>query len=159
MARNWKSWLHPRDSRGRFRSKTKVSFRLGTRSATATVGRSFPIIPGKVGIHLGVLARLESYSERRGYLARLTDKALAGIARRAPEKQRDLVLDVLKRRKATVGGVQIHQIGGQRRASSIKISNSVAPAKKAMKGVRAPNRKPRVRSAARQAARGKRIAS
>lgn len=155
----WNPALHPRDRNGRFRSKTKVSFRLGTRSATVTVGRSIPIIPGKIGIHLGVLARLESYSERRGYLAKLTDRALGQIARRVPEKQRDLVLDVLKRRKAQVGGVQIHQIGGQRRASSIKISNSVAPAKKSIQGVRAPNRKPRVRSAARQAAQGRRLAS
>jgi hypothetical protein len=158
MAR-WNPALHPRDSNGRFRSKTKVSFRLGIRSATVTVGRSFPIIPGKVGVHLGVLARLESYSERRGYLARLTDNALAQIAKRVPEKQRDLVLDVLKRRKAQVGGVQIHRIGGQRRANSVKISNSVAPARKATAGVRAPRRQPRTRAAARAATRGKKIAA
>lgn len=158
MAR-WNPSLHPRDSNGRFKSKTKVSFRLGTRSATLTVGRSFPIIPGKVGIHLGVLARLESLSERRGYLARLTDNALAQIAKRVPQKQRELVLDVLKRRKAQVGGVQIHRIGGQRRASSVKISNAVAPARKATAGVRAPRRQPRTRSAARQATRGKKIAA
>jgi hypothetical protein len=157
MAR-WIESLHPRDRNGRFRSKTRASFRLGTRSATLTVGRSFPIIPGKVGIHLGVLARLESLSSKRGYLARLTDNALAQIARRVPERQRDIVLDVLKRRKATVGGVQIHQIGGQRRASSIKISNSIAPARRATAGTRAPRRKPRTRSAERNATRGKRIA-
>lgn len=155
----WLEALHPRDKNGRFKSKTKVSFRLGTRSATLTAGRSFPIIPGKVGIHLGVLARLESLSEKRGYLAKLTDKALEQVARRVPEKQRQTVLDVLKRRKATVGGVQIHQIGGQRRASSIKVSNSIAGPRRATAGTRATrNRKPRTRSVARQAAQGRRIA-
>jgi hypothetical protein len=146
MARRWLEALHPRDNKGRFRSKGKVSFRLGLRSATVTYGRTIPIVPGKVGLHLGVLARLESTSAKRGYLARLTDKALGQIAKRVPEKQRGMVLDVLKRRKATVGGVQIHQIGGQRRARSVRISNAIAPQKRATSGVRAPNRKPRTRS-------------
>jgi hypothetical protein len=147
MARRWLEALHPRDRNGRFRSKTKVSFRLGTRSATFTVGRSIPIIPGKVGLHLGVLARIESLSEKRGYLAKLSDMALAKIAKIAPQKQRAVVLDVLKRRKATVGGVQIHQIGGQRRARSVKLSNaSMKPGKSVTSGTRAPNRKPRTRS-------------
>ena len=157
MAR-WIEALHPRDGNGRFKSKTKVSFRLGARSATFTVGRSIPIIPGKVGIHLGVLARLENLSEQRGYLAKLTDRALGQLAKRLPENRRQTVLDVLKRRKAQVGGVQIHQIGGQRRARSVRISNAIAPARRATQGVRAPNRKARTRSAARAATRGKRIA-
>lgn len=159
MAVRWIEALHPRDRNGRFRRKGKVSFRLGTRSASITYGRTIPIIPGKVGLHLGVLARLESLSEKRGYLARLTDKALGKIATKVPEKQRALVLDVLKRRKATVGGVQIHQIGGQRRARSVKISSVQNSARRATAGVRAPNRKPRTRSLARSSARGKRIAA
>lgn len=160
MMGRWIEALHPRDRNGRFKGKTKASFRLGTRSATLTVGRSFPIIPGKVGIHLGVLARLESLSEQRGYLARLTDKALGQIAQRLPENKRQTVLDVLKRRKAQIGGVQIHQIGGQRRAASIKVSNSISPARRSTAGTRTSrNRKPRTRSLARQASQGKRIAS
>jgi|GEM_PF-4765677 len=159
MAGRWVEALHPRDSRGRFRRKGKVSFRLGTRSASVSYGRTIAIIPGKVGLHLGVLARIESLSERRGYLARLTDRMLGQLAKRVPEKQRSTVLDVLKRRKAQVGGVQIHQIGGQRRAASLKISKAIAPAKRAQAGVRAPNRKPRTRSLARNSARGKRIAA
>jgi hypothetical protein len=146
MAGRWLEALHPRDKNGRFRSKGKVSFRLGLRSATVTYGRTIPVIPGKVGLHLGVLARLESTSAKKGYLSRLTDKALGQIAKRVPEKQSKVVLDVLKRRKATVGGVQIHQIGGQRRASSIKVSSAIRQPKAATRGVRAPNRKPRTRS-------------
>lgn len=143
--------LHPRDNHGRFRRKGKFSVRLGTRSVTATYGRTIPIIPGKVGLHLGVLARLESLSERRGYLAKLTDKALGQIIRFGPKSQRGVIEDVLKRRKATVGGVQIHQIGGQRRARSIRLSSaSMKPGKAVTSGVRAPNRKPRVRSIAKQ---------
>jgi hypothetical protein len=158
MAR-WISALHPRDSNGRFRRKGRLSFRVGVRSASVSYGRTIPIIPGKVGLHLGVLARLENISERRGYLSRLTDKALLGIANKAPEKQRSLVLDILKRRKATVGGVQIHQIGGQRRARSVKISGVQNSARRATSGVRAPNRKPRTRSLAKNSAQGKRIAA
>lgn len=139
--------LHPRDSHGRFRRKGKLSFRVGLRSVTATYGKTFPIIPGKVGLHLGVLARLENISEKRGYLAKLSDSALAKIGKKLPPKQRALVEDLVKRRKATVGGVQLHQIGGQRRARSVRISKVVAaPAKRVTAGVRAPNRKPRTRS-------------
>lgn len=152
----WLEALHPRDKNGRFRRKGKVSFRLGLRSATVTYGRTIPIVPGKVGLHLGVLARLESTSAKKGYLSRLTDKALAQVAKRAPDKHREAVLDVLKRRKATVGGVQIHQIGGQRRASSVRISSALRTPKNATTGVRAPNRKPRTRSL-QKTTRGRRI--
>jgi hypothetical protein len=152
----WLEALHPRDKNGRFRRKGKVSFRLGTRSATVTYGRTIPIVPGKVGLHLGVLARLESTSAKKGYLSRLTDKALAQVAKRAPERQSQVILDVLKRRKATVGGVQIHQIGGQRRARSVKISSAIREPRGATSGVRAPNRKPRTRSL-QKTTRGKKI--
>lgn len=139
--------LHPRDSHGRFRRKGKLSFRVGLRSVTATYGKTFPIVPGKVGLHLGVLARLENISEKRGYLARLSDQALAKIGKKLPAKQREVVEGIVKRRQATVGGVQLHRIGGQRRASSVRISKAVAaPARRTTSGVRAPRRKPRTRS-------------
>ena len=149
--------LHPRDGHGRFRRKGKLSFRVGLRSVTATYGKTFPIVPGKVGLHLGVLARLENISQKRGFLAKLSDQALAKIGKRLPEKQGQIVTDILKRRQATVGGVQLHRIGGQRRASSIRLSKAVAaPARRVTAGSRAPNRKPRTRSIG-KATRGKKI--
>lgn len=155
------SALHPRDRLGRFatRGKAQVSFRVSTRSATATVGRSFTIIPGKVGIHLGVLARIDNLSEKRGYLAKLTDKGLARLSKYAPARHREAIIEVLRKRKVDVGGVRLHQIGGQRRAGSVKISNSIKGPRKATSGVRAPRRKARRTRTPRAATRGKRIAA
>lgn len=153
----WNPLDHPRDDRGRFRKKTKVSLRVGTRSATVTVGRTFPIIPGKVGLHLGVLARVENISQKQGYLSKLSDKVLNKLSRFIPEENRELVQGILKSRRARVGGIEIGQIGGSRRASSIRLTNSVKQSKSATSGTRAPRRKPRTRSAARAATQGKRV--
>lgn len=124
----------PRDRRGRFAKKggaqtaltggsakkgfkvpgtSKVTVRASLSSATITYGRTLPLIPGKVNIHLGVLARVEKASSGPNFLEKKVDRLIENVATRLPQgKVGDAVKDVLRGKKTDVAGVEI---GGRRR--------------------------------------------
>lgn len=76
---------HPRGSDGKFRRKASVGVRVSTRSATVTVGKRYPIIPGKVNVYGGVLLRVERANAGNGIVDRLVDNAQSKLVSALPE--------------------------------------------------------------------------
>ena len=160
--------LHPRDSRGRFRKKgmaaltsgsssrkegfklpgtSKVTVRASLSSATVTYGRTLPLIPGKVNIHLGVLARVEKASGGPNFLERRVDSALNKIAQRLPKnKAGEAIGDVLRGKKADIGGITVGG-NGRRRVNPTIRAQTKNKRKTAGRKVRKPRqpRQPRQR--------------
>lgn len=158
---------HPRDRRGRFAKKgaltaiagssaksegfklpgtAKVTVRASLSSATVTYGRTLPLIPGRVNVHLGVLARVEKAGGGPNFLEKRADRLIEAVASRLPKNQAgSAVADVLRGKKTEVAGVNI---GGNRRRINPTI-RATSKSKKATAGrkVRKPRqpRQPRQR--------------
>lgn len=126
---------HPRDRRGRFAKKgagltaiagssaksegfklpgtAKVTVRASLSSATVTYGRTLPLIPGKLNVHLGVLARVEKAGGGPNFLEKRADRLIDAVASRLPKNQAGrAVADVLRGKKTDVAGVSV---GGRKR--------------------------------------------
>lgn len=164
MGSRWIPNKHPRDSHGRFASKGggssapsplgagikvpgvgSVNARVSLRSATIQYGRSVPLIPGKATLYLGVLARVEKSGSNRSFLERRRDAAVEKLASKIPQGRAGQVAkDLLRNRKATIGGVSIGSTGGKRRTSSVRLGKAKAAG--AGRKVRKP-RQPRRRRA------------
>lgn len=161
--------LHPRDRRGRFTKKgsiaaltsgssaksegfklpgtAKVTVRASLSSATVTYGRTLPLIPGKVNIHLGVLARVEKASGGPNFLEKRVDSALTKLASRLPKnKAGEAIGDVLRGKKADLGGITVGG-GGRRRVNPTIRAATKSKKKTAGRKVRKPRtpRQPRQR--------------
>jgi hypothetical protein len=159
---------HPRDRRGRFARKgsgltaiagssaksegfklpgtAKVTVRASLSSATVTYGRTLPLIPGRVNVHLGVLARVEKAGGGPNFLEKRADRLIDAVASRLPQnKAGSAVADVLRGKKTEVAGVAI---GGNRRRINPTL-RATSKSKKATAGrkVRKPRqpRQPRQR--------------
>lgn len=137
---------HPRDSKGRWRRKGsagsspksigsgspatnpkgiklpgtgKVTFRAGLSSATVMYGRTVPLIPGKVNVHVGVLARVEKAGSGPNFIEKRVDSIIDRVASRLPQKAGD----VLKGKKTDIGGVTVGA-GKRRRVNpQIRVTN------------------------------------
>ncbi len=161
---------HPRDSKGRWRSKGsaggssggtpgteleiagqrgaklpgtgRVTIRAGLSSVTVGYGRTVPIIPGKVRLHVGVFGRLEKDSSGPNFLEKKFDKALDKIATKLPKNQiGDAVGDVLKGKKTDIGGVTIGT-GKRRRVNpQIKVTNKKTTAGRKVRKPRQPRQR------------------
>lgn len=151
---------HPRDRRGRFTSKgrgvlalagspsdrkgfklpgtAKVTVRASLSSATVTYGRTLPLIPGRVNVHLGVLARVEKAGGGPNFLEKRADRLIEAVATRLPQnKAGQAVADVIRGKKTEVAGVAI---GGNRR----RINPTIRAASKSKKSTAGRKvRKPR----------------
>lgn len=161
--------LHPRDRKGRFAKKggltaltsgssarsqgfklpgtAKVSVRASLSSATVTYGRTLPLIPGKLNVHLGVLARIEKASGGPNFLEKRVDSALGKIASRLPKNKAGEALgDVLRGKKADIGGVTVGG-GGRRRVNPTIRATTKSKRATAGRKVRKPRtpRQPRQR--------------
>lgn len=76
---------HPRNRDGKFRPKASVGLRVSTRSATATIGKRFPLIPGKINVYGGVLLRVERANAGNSVVDRLVDNAQSKLVNALPE--------------------------------------------------------------------------
>lgn len=152
---------HPRDSRGRWRSKGssalkeigggesapkrgiklpgtgRVTVRAGLSSATIMYGRTVPLIPGKVNVHVGVLGRIEKAGSGPNFLEKRVDNLIEKVAQRLPEK----VGDVVRGKKTDVGGVTIGT-GKRRRVNpQIRVSNKKKTAGRKVRQPRQPRQR------------------
>lgn len=158
---------HPRDNKGRWRSKGggvssalkeigggstagrrgiklpgtgRVTVRAGLSSATIMYGRTVPLIPGKINVHVGVLGRIEKASSGPNFLEKRVDSVIDRIAKKLPEKAGD----VLRGKKTDIGGVTIGT-GKRRRVNpQIKVTNKKKAAGRKVRKPRQP-RRPRQR--------------
>lgn len=136
--------LHPRDSKGRWTSKGKLTGRVSLRSATLQYGRTFPLIPGKVNIYVGALARVEKAGDKQTFLEK---KAAAGIEKligKIPQnKVGKFASGLLRDKQAQVGGLSVARQGARRRGPQLKVSSAkAATAGRRVRQPRAP-RQPR----------------
>jgi hypothetical protein len=123
----------------------RVTLRAGLSSVTVGYGRTVPVIPGKVRLHVGVFARLEKDSSGPNFLEKRFDKALDKIATKLPKgKVGEAVGDVLKGKKTDIGGVTVGT--GKRRRVNPQIRVASKKASTAGRKVRQP-RQPRQRRA------------
>lgn len=162
--------LHPRDRKGRFAKKgsipaltggsasrsgagfklpgtAKVTVRASLSSATVSYGRTLPLIPGKVNIHLGVLARVEKAGGGQNFLEKRFDSLADKVAGRLPKnKVGSAIGDVIRGKKTDVGGVTIG--GNRRRVNPTIRATSKSKKNSAGRKVRKPRqpRQPRQRS-------------
>lgn len=159
MAR-WNPSFHPRDEDGKFRRKASVGVRVSTRSVSATVGRRFPIIPGRANLYVGGLIRLENANRSKGVISRAADRVQDRVINAIPEgRTRDVIGGVLREGSVRQGSTLISASTGRRSTPTIRATRSSAmrsPGQVQTAGVastatseRSPNRKPRTRSVAR----------
>lgn len=108
--------------------KGRVQVRASLRSATVQYGRTLPIIPGKVNLYLGVLARVEKGNNNPTLLERKVSEATDKLASKIPQKGAagKLVADLLRKGESSINGVRIARQGGRRRASSIRVTQAKA---------------------------------
>lgn len=153
MAR-WTPSLHPRDRNGRFASKGSIGFRVSTRSVSATAGRRFPIVPGKVNLYVGALVRVENASRSKGPIDKLTDKVQDRLVNAIPEgATRNIIKNLAGSGSHREGSTLISGTTGRRSTPTIRVTRSSAPGGGSnsrntgsvqTSGVsRSPNRKPR----------------
>jgi hypothetical protein len=149
MAR-WTPSKHPRDGKGRFR-KVNVGVRVSTRSVSVTAGRRLPLIPGRVNLYVGGLARLENARRSRGPVARAQEVVTDALVNKLPEgKLRDLAGSIAKEGRFQAGSTLITASSGRRSTPTIRATRNSGKEKKGgiqtPGAIRSPNRKPRTRS-------------
>lgn len=151
---------HPRDSKGRWRSKGggvagvltsgsserkgiklpgtgRVTVRAGLSSATIMYGRTVPLIPGKINVHVGVLGRIEKAGSGPNFLEKRVDNLIEKVAQRLPDK----VGDVVRGKKTDIGGVTIGT-GKRRRVNpQIKVTNKKKAAGRKVRKPRQPRQR------------------
>lgn len=145
----WTPSLHPRDANGRFRSKTTASVRLSTRSVSATVGRRFALVPGKVNLYVGGLVRLENASRNKGPIDKLQDKIQDRLVNAVPDgKLRAIASGLAGSGQFREGSTLITGSTGRKGTPTIRVGTSggnLKPGGGVQTGnrTRSPNRKPR----------------
>lgn len=120
----------------------RVTVRAGLSSATVMYGRTVPLIPGKVNLHVGVLGRIEKASSGPNFIEKRVDSVIERVASRLPQKAGD----VLRGKKTDIGGVTV---GGSRRRRvnpQIRVTNKKQAAGRKVRQPRQP-RQPRQRRA------------
>lgn len=151
----WNPTLHPRDHDGKFKRKASIGVRVSTRSVSATIGRRFPIIPGRVNLYVGGLARIENAKRSKGPIAQAADKIQDRLINIAPEgKVRDVIGSVVRDGAVRQGSTLISANSGRKSSPTIRVTKSSSrlrsPGQVQTAGdaasVRSPNRKPRTRS-------------
>ncbi len=153
MARIFNPSLHPRDQNGRFRKKASVGVRVSTRSVSVTVGRRFPIVPGKANVYVGGLVRLEKASRSKGPIARAADRVQDRLIEAIPEgAARNIIGGVLQEGSYRQGSTLITANSGIRSSPTIRATRSSQPVSRRVQETgqvqtpglnRSPNRKPR----------------
>src|SRR6185295_2108554 len=119
--------LHPRDSKGRWTSKGKLTGRVSLRSATLQYGRTFPLIPGKVNIYVGALARVEKAGDRQSFLEKKVSAGIDKLVDRIPQnKVGKFASGLLRDKQASVGGLSVNRQGARRRAPQLRVSSARA---------------------------------
>lgn len=152
MAR-WTPSKHPRDGQGRFR-KVNIGVRVSTRSVSVTAGRRVPLIPGRVNLYVGGLARLENAKRSRGPLAKAQERATERLVNVIPDGAlKNAVGGILKEGQFRAGSTLITANSGRRSTPTIRATRNSGKAKATRGGIdtpggtpRSPNRKPRTRS-------------
>jgi hypothetical protein len=154
----WNPTLHPRDGDGKFRRKASIGVRVSTRSVSATVGRRFPIIPGRANLYVGGLVRLENARRSKGPIAQAADRVQDRLINAVPEGATKNVLSgILKEGGFRQGSTLISASSGFKSTPTIRATRSSSrlrsPGQVQSAGSagteRSPNRKPRTRSVAR----------
>lgn len=143
----WDSAKHPRDGEGRFITTGKLSFRVSPRSATVQYGHTLPIVPGKINLYVGALARVERAGNHKTVIETKAVDLGKKIVGKLPLKAQTIIS------KGSIegpGGSRITFAKPRVRSPQIRANKKVTTGVKGIKdsgGVRAPNRKPRTRSA------------
>jgi hypothetical protein len=143
---SFNSALHPRDRNGRFVSKTTYGVRVGTRSVSATVGKRFPLIPGKVNVYVGGLVRIENASRSKGPIDRMADKIQDRVVQATPDRAKGIVGSLLGTGQFREGSTLITASTGRRSRATVSARRTTGGAKNTQttgNAVRSPNRKPR----------------
>lgn len=121
----------------------RVQVRASLRSATVQYGRTLPIVPGKLNLYLGVLARVEKGNNNPTFLEKKVSEATENLASRIPQKGATgkLLADLLRKGESTVNGVKVARSGGKRRASSIRLTQAKATRGRKVRQPRQPRQK------------------
>lgn len=162
MGRFWNSAMHPRDSNGRFAKKLSVGVRVSTRSVSVTVGKRVPLVPGKVNLYVGALARVERANRNNGPLDRAIDGIKNSVVNSFPEgKFRNIASSLAQQGSVNTGSTLITGSTGFRGTPTIRASTrvggapvarptgtSLTPAGRPSKRVARAPRQPRARKVA-----------
>ncbi len=101
---------HPRDKKGRFRTKTVAGIRVSRRSASVSVGKNIRVAKNK-NLYVGVLARIENTSGKKSYMERLSDSALKKASSKLPEGRTKRIAEgIAKERKIRIDDNTIIEI-------------------------------------------------
>jgi hypothetical protein len=150
----WNPTLHPRDGDGKFKRKASIGVRVSTRSVSATIGKRFPIIPGRANLYVGGLVRLENARRSKGPISLAADRFQDKLINLAPEgRTRDVIGSVLREGSVRQGSTLITANSGRRSSPTIRATRSSSHMRGANSvqtpgsaNTRSPNRKPRTRS-------------
>lgn len=125
MGINWREALHPRDRNGRFVRKASVGVRVSTRSASVTVGKRYPVIPGKVNVYGGVLLRVERARAGNGIIDRWVDGAQSRLIGAIPEGTlRNVAQSLAEGQSAEARGLRISGNGLRPQQPTIRVNRS-----------------------------------
>jgi hypothetical protein len=115
----------------------RVTVRAGLSSATIMYGRTVPLIPGKINVHVGVLGRIEKAGSGPNFIEKRVDNVIERIAQRLPDKAGD----VLRGKKTDIGGVTVGA-GKRRRVNpQIRVSNKKKAAGRKVRQPRQPRQR------------------
>jgi hypothetical protein len=100
-------------------------------------GRTVPLIPGKINVHVGVLGRIEKAGSGPNFIEKRVDNVIERIAQRLPDKAGD----VLRGKKTDIGGVTVGA-GKRRRVNpQIRVSNKKKAAGRKVRQPRQPRQR------------------
>lgn len=139
----------PRDSKGRWTKgfgRVQVGGRISTSSASLTVGKRIPVVPGKVNVYVGGLVRVERANRGNGLIDRKIDAATSSLIQRLPSNFQGIAQSLADDGRYRQGSTLV-SVGGLKAPSptvNIRRANQARPTQTG--GVRAPRRKPRTRS-------------
>lgn len=139
LARRFDPSKHPRDEDGKFKRKLSVGLRVSTRSASATVGKRYPIVPGKVNLYVGGLVRVESANRNKGPISRGAARIQDQAIRLLPDGEfRNNVQSLVKEGRARQGSTLISGTTGRRSRPTISFAQNDSSRREAARRQRAP---------------------
>lgn len=151
----WNSAKHPRGPDGKFIHAGKFSYRVSPRSATVQYGHTLPIVPGKINLYVGALARVERSRSHETAIEKKIRAQGTKLTSKLPAKVQSVLS---KGGYETGGGTSITFARPKVRQPQLRASRRIGTVGKAptrmpitgggagVRQVRSPNRKPRARS-------------
>lgn len=147
--------FQPRDSHGRWTDgpgsgpslripgNLQVGGRISTRSASLTVGKRLPVVPGKLNVYVGGLVRVERANRGEGLIDKKIDAATSSLVQRLPGGLQGVAQSLVDDGKIRQGNTLI-SVGGLRPSSpTVNVRRTGTQRPTQTGGVRSPNRKPR----------------